>query len=59
VASIALASALTGSPLDVATGVTLLVFGVVCFALLAFFVRGAARRQHPPPPGGRLTKRNV
>jgi hypothetical protein len=41
VASMALASVLTGSPLDVATSVALLVFGVVCFVLLMFFIRGA------------------
>lgn len=41
VASMALESVLTASPLDFATGVVLLVFGVVCFASLAFFVRGA------------------
>lgn len=40
-ASMALASALTGSPLEVSTAVVLLVFGAVCFAPLAFFIRGA------------------
>lgn len=44
VASMALRALLTGSPLDAATSVVLLVFGVVCFVPLAFFVRGAGRR---------------
>jgi hypothetical protein len=33
---------LTGSPIDVAAIIGLLIFSVVCFAMLAFFVRGAA-----------------
>jgi hypothetical protein len=41
VASMVLRAVLTSSPLDVATIITLLVFSVVCFASLAFFVRGA------------------
>lgn len=41
VASMVLASVLTGSPLDVATSAALLVFGVVCFISLAFFLRDA------------------
>jgi sulfite exporter TauE/SafE len=53
VVSMALRAVLTGSSLDVATSVVLLVFGMVCFAPLAFFVRGAARRrdagQHETP----------
>ncbi|QIN84713.1 hypothetical protein GBA63_20210 [Rubrobacter tropicus] len=40
-AGMGLASVLTGSPLEVSTAVVLLVFGAVCFAALAFFVRGA------------------
>jgi hypothetical protein len=45
VVGMALASALTGSPLDVTIGVVLLVFGAVCFAPLVLFVRGAGRRR--------------
>ena len=41
VTNMALRVYLTGSSLDVATSVVLLVFGVVCFAPLAFFVQGA------------------
>lgn len=43
VASMALRSILTASPLDAATSVLLFVFGLVCFVPLAFFVRGATR----------------
>lgn len=46
-ASMALKAALTDSPLGVATVVALLVFGVVAFAPIAFFVRGAARTRFP------------
>ena len=50
VASMALRAILTTSPLDVPTSVALLVFGIVCFASLAFFVREAARGRHPESP---------
>lgn len=40
-ASMALGTLMTGLPLEVATIIVLLVFGVVCFAPLAFFLRGA------------------
>jgi len=42
---IALQSVLTAGPLDVGTIIGLLIFSVVCFATLAFFVRGAIRHQ--------------
>jgi len=41
VAGMVLESVLAGSPLDAATSIVLLVFGIVCCILLAFFVRGA------------------
>jgi hypothetical protein len=41
VTNMALRAYLTGSSLDVATSVVLLVFGATCFVPLAFFVRGA------------------
>jgi hypothetical protein len=40
-ANMALRSVLIGSPLDVPTVAVLLVFGIVCFAPLAFFAHGA------------------
>ena len=60
VASMVLRAVLVVSPLDVATIVALLVFGVVCFAPLAFFVRGvkgfgaehADARNEPGTAGG-------
>jgi hypothetical protein len=51
VASMALQAVLAGSPVDVATSVVLIVFGVVCFVPLALFVLGAARSQHAARPG--------
>jgi len=45
-AMIALQPVWTGAPIDAATIIALLIFGAVCFAPLAFFVRGAAGRQH-------------
>ncbi len=54
VASMALRAALTGSPLDVGTVAALLAFGVVSFAPLAFFVRGASGRRQVSPPGARI-----
>jgi hypothetical protein len=41
VAGMVLESVLTGSPLDAATSIVLLVFGIVCCVPLSFFVRGA------------------
>jgi hypothetical protein len=46
VASMALQAVLIASPLDMAASIVLLLFSVVCFASLAFFVRGAGRRQN-------------
>jgi hypothetical protein len=44
VAGMVLESVLAGSPLDAATSIVLLVFGIVCCVPLAFFVRGAIAR---------------
>jgi hypothetical protein len=41
---------LTAAPLDVGIIVGLLIFSLVCFASLAFFVRGAAQSQHSVAP---------
>jgi len=49
-AIIALQPVLTAEPLDAGTIVGLLIFSVVCFATLAFFVRGAIRHQHAASP---------
>jgi hypothetical protein len=46
-AIIAFQPIVTASPLDVGTIGGLLIFSLVCFASLAFFVRGAIRPQHP------------
>jgi hypothetical protein len=46
-AIIALQPVLTAGPLDVGSIIGLLIFSVVCFATLAFFVRGAIRHQRP------------
>ena len=53
-AIIALQPVLTAAPLNMGTIVGLLIFSVVCFATLAFFVRGAIRPQRPasPPSAG-------
>lgn len=40
-AGMIVASIVTGSPLDLPTVIVLLLFGIVCFAPLAFFIRGA------------------
>jgi len=48
VASTALQVVLTASPLDVATSVALLVFGLVCFVPLALFLRGAKTDAEEP-----------
>jgi hypothetical protein len=49
-AIIAFQPILTAAPLDVGTIVGLLIFSVVCFASLAFFVRGAIQPQRPAAP---------
>ena len=49
-AIIALQPVLTAGPLDVGTIIGLLIFSVVCFATLAFFVRGAIRPLRPASP---------
>ena len=46
-AIIAFQPILTASPLDIGTVGGLLIFSVVCFACLAFFVRGAIQPQRP------------
>jgi hypothetical protein len=54
VAMLALQPIVTASPLDVGTIGGLLIFSLVCFASLAFFVRGAIQPQRPvaPPSAG-------
>jgi hypothetical protein len=49
-AIIAFQPILSASPLDVGTIVGLLIFSMVCFASLAFFIRGAIQPQRPVAP---------
>jgi hypothetical protein len=40
---------MTAAPIDTGAIIGLLVFSIVCFALLAFFVRGAVSDRRPSP----------
>jgi hypothetical protein len=49
-ATLAFQPSLTAAPLDVGLIVGLLIFSLVCFASLAFFIRGAIQPQRPVAP---------